>query len=277
MQITDEKDTQRGGALRRIEDYRIGLQSLKADMFSGILENLTDPEKKDKNMEAIVKAYKYLLQNRTDKFIMRDKQNFILANIVLHCISPKSTLVAPFETLKRYLRELLQLSSLDYKYPEPYFLASLLFWPNNIHQLDSDSKHIAEYVISMRKTFRGRYRHMCHAKQPIAHFYLGKHAGLERLIHKGKLDQHFPVPTSDLNSLWQSGDIWKEKTTKELLLLVNGRAEDNMIYVECKGGIKIPVRPVYLGQLRSGKSIERVSFYLGFSMDGLIAYNIETL
>lgn len=276
MQITDEKDTQRAGASRCIEDYRVGLQSLKADRFSGILEYLTGPGKEDKNMEAIVKAYKYLLQNRTDKFIMRDKQNFILANIVLHCISAKSTLVAPIETLKRYLREVLQLSGLDYKYPEPYFLASLLFWPPNIHQLDSDSKHIAEYIISMRKTFRGQYRHMCHAKQPIAHFYLGKQAGLGRLVHKGKIDQCFQVPTPDLNSLWQSGDIWKEKATKELLLLVNGRAEDNMIYVECQGGIKIPVRPVYLGQLRSGKSIERVSFYLGFSIDGLIAYNIES-
>ncbi|KAM5158343.1 uncharacterized protein ACMZJ9_009635 [Mantella aurantiaca] len=277
MQIADEEDTPRGGALRRIEDYRLGLQSFKADRFAGILEYLTDPGKQDNNMEAIVKAYKYLLQNRTDKFIMRDKQNFILANIVLHCISPKSTLTAPSETLKKYLREILQLSGLDHKFPEPYFLASLLFWPHDIHQLDSDSKHIAEYITSMRNKFRGQYRHMCHAKQPIAHFYLGKQPGLGRLVHKGKIDRHFPIPASDLNSLWQSGDIWKDKATKKLLLLVNGRAEDNMIYVECEGGIKIPVRPVYLGQLRSGKSIERVSFYLGFSMDGLIAYNIERL
>nr|DBA25239.1 TPA: hypothetical protein GDO54_012793 [Pyxicephalus adspersus] len=243
MKITDEKETQGGGVLKRIEDYRLGLQSCRADRFSGILEYLTDPIKEDKNMEAIVKAYKYLLQNRTDKFIMRDKQNFILANIVLHCISPKSKQIAPFETLKKYLREVLQHSGLDFKFPEPYFLASLLFWPHNIHQLDSDSKHIAEYIIAMKKTFRGQYRHMCHAKQPIAHFYLGKH----------------------------------KKETKDLLQLVNGRAEDNMIYVECKGGIKIPVRPVYLGQLRSGKSIERVSFYLGFSMDGLNAYNVESI
>lgn len=278
-QITDEKDAQQGGAVRRIEDFRLGLQSYKADRFSGILEYLTDSVKQNKNMETIIKAYMHLLQNRTDKFIMRDKQNFILANIVLHCISPKSTLIAVFEALKKYLREVLQLSGLDYKSPEPYFLASLLFWPQDIHRLDSDSKHIAEYINSMRKTFRGQYRHMCHAKQPIAHFYLGKRAGLERLIHKDKIDHLFlpSLPISDLNSLWQRGDIWKEKATKDLLLLVNGRAEENMIYVECTGGIKIPVRPVYLGQLRSGKSIERVSFYLGFSMDGPIAYNIESL
>ncbi|XP_068094566.1 sterile alpha motif domain-containing protein 9-like [Hyperolius riggenbachi] len=278
VQITDEEDPQKGNVLRHTEDYRVCLQSYKADRFSGILEYLTGHGAADIKLEAIVKAYTYLLHNRLDRFILRDKQNFILANIVLHCISPKSAHISPLETLKKYLREVLQTSGLDNKFPEPYFLASLLFWPHSIHQLDYDSKNIAEYIISMRKTFRGQYRHMCHAKQPIAHIYLGKNTGLKRLIHKDKIDRCFPgTPTSDLNSLWQSGDIWKKEPIKELLLPVTGRAEDNLIYVECENGIKIPVRPVYLGQLRSGKSIERVSFYLGFSMDGLIAYNIESI
>ncbi|XP_063777458.1 sterile alpha motif domain-containing protein 9-like isoform X2 [Pseudophryne corroboree] len=278
MEITNQNAAQKRSPSLRIEEFRVCLESYKADKFSGILEYLTDHGKDVSKMEAIVKAYTYLLQNRTDKFIVRDKQNFILANIVLHCISPSSPHIVPVDSLKQYLREILQICDFDHKYPEPYFLASLLFWPHNIHHLDSDSKNIEKYVISMRKSFKSEYRHMCRAKQPIAHFYLGKNAGLKRLIHKGKLDQSFlGVPVSDLNFLWQSGAIWKEAATKESLLLLNGRAENDLIYVACGNGIEIPVRPVYLGQLRSGKSIERVSFFLGFSMDGPIAYNIESI
>lgn len=280
MQITNEEDQRKKSVSLCKEEYRAYLEVSKADRFSGILERLTDYERDAKKMENIVKAYMYLLENSTheSEMLLRDKQNFILANIVLHCISAKSTEIKPVETLEKYLKEIMSTIGIDHRYPEPYFLASLLLWPQNLQTVDSNFERIANYVISMKKSFRGNYRHMCHAKQPLAHFYLGKNAGLKRLIHKGKIDQCFSgVPVSDLNSLWQNGDIWKEKETKNLLLLVNGRAENDLIYVECSKSINIPVRPAYLGQLRSGKSIERVSFYLGFSIDGLIAYNIESI
>ncbi|XP_044149877.1 sterile alpha motif domain-containing protein 9-like [Bufo gargarizans] len=281
MQITNEEDQRKKSTLLRKEEYRAGLEKYKADRFSGILEYLTDHEMGVKKMESIVKTYNYLLENSTydSQILLRDKQNLILANIVLHCISPKSTEIKPVETLEKHLKEIMNNIGLDHKYPEPYFLASLLFWPQNSQKLDSTSKLIAEYVISMKKSFRGKYRHMCSAKQPLTHFYLGKHSGLKRIIHKGKIEQYFSdVPVSDLNALWMNGDIWKEAAIKDLLLRVNGRTEeDDKIYVECSDKISIPVRPVYLGQLRSGRSIERVTFYLGFSLDGLIAYDIEIM
>ncbi|KAM4688499.1 sterile alpha motif domain-containing protein 9-like [Discoglossus pictus] len=278
IKITDANTMPKGSITLRTEDYRACLESYKAERFSGILHYLMGYEK-DK-LEAIVKAYEFLLQFRSEKFILRDKQNFILANIVLHCIHPDSGKITHNNTLKQYLREILQVVGFDHPYHEPYFLSTLLFWPHNMHQLDCDSLNIEKYVSAMKKSFRGQYRHMCHSKQPIAHFYLGKKNGLKRLIHKEKIDQCFSdVPQSDLNSLWQCGDIWKEKPIADLLLRINGRTENDLIYVECGNEKinKIPVRPVYLGQLRSGKSIERVSFFLGFSIDGLIAYNIESI
>ncbi|KAM8967125.1 LOW QUALITY PROTEIN: sterile alpha motif domain-containing protein 9-like [Pelodytes ibericus] len=278
MQTIRKKELQKCSLSLCLEDYRIALEGCKADRFPGILEYLTDHGKNGDKMKGIVQVYEYLLQNRTDKFILRDKENFILANIVLHCICPNSKAISPTESLKRYLREVLERVGSEYEHLEPYFLASLLFWPHDMHHLDSDSQHLEKYINSMRKCFRARYRHMCHAKQPIAHFYLGQNKGLKRLIHKGRIDQCFPH-IQDLHSLWQCGDIWKEQETAKLLLRVNGRAEHNTIYVECGNTerIKIPVRPAYLGQLRSGRSIERVSFFLGFSIDGLIAYNIESI
>ncbi|KAM3929241.1 sterile alpha motif domain-containing protein 9-like [Leptodactylus fuscus] len=277
-QMTNEENQGKKSVPLRIEQYRACLEKCNADRFSGILEYLTDHGKDAGKMENIVKAYTYILENQTQdsKMLLRNSQNFILANIVLHCISPKSPEIKPVETLEKHLQEIMNNIGLYHKYPEPYFLASLLFWPKNLHQLDSNSELIEKYVISMKQAFSGNYRHMLRAKQPLAQFYLGKQAGLKRLIHKGKIDRYFSgLPISDLNSLWLNGDIWKEKVIKDLLLLVHGRAEDDVIYVECGSTVSIPVRPVYLGQLRSGRSIERVTFYLGFSIKGPIAYNIE--
>ncbi|XP_029444748.1 sterile alpha motif domain-containing protein 9-like isoform X2 [Rhinatrema bivittatum] len=262
----------------QLEQYRIALEADKADRFSGLLEYL-NYEKGAAKIEDIAYAYSFLTKNQcsTNK---KEKLNFILANIVLSCIKPKSELICPIKTLKLRLREVLQEVGPNYQNPEPYFLASLLFWTHSLNQLDQDFKNMEKYVTSMRNSFRGKYGYMCHSKQPIAHFYLGRKEGLDKLIHKSKIDQCFSQRSvTDLNSFWLNGDVWKEKQVRVLLLRLEGRTENDFVYMECgiDERIKIPIRPVYLGQLRSGKSIERVSFYLGFSFGGLIAYDIESI
>lgn len=178
-------------------------------------------------------------------------------------------------------REVLQTIGFDHMSSDPYFLASLLFWPQDKYHLDNDSKLIAKCIISMRKSSRGQYRHMHHTKYPIAHFYLANNKGLKRLVHKGRIDQSFSaVPPSHLNSLWQGGEIWKESETNDLLSRVQGRIEDDSVIVEYGSDderVTIPVRAAHLGELRSGKSIELVSCYLGFSIGGPIAYDIERI
>ncbi|XP_078519890.1 sterile alpha motif domain-containing protein 9-like [Lissotriton helveticus] len=261
--------------------YRADLEASKADRFAGLLEYLNGHEKDKNKMEDIVNKYEFLLQQNTDKIILRDKQNFIIANIILNCINPRSNKVCKITMLKKHLRDVLGLVGNDHRYSEPYFLASLLFWPTKQqHELDGDSMLLEKYVYSMKNLFKKHYDHMCRSKQPIAHFYLGKGKELNRFIHKGKIDQSFStMPARDLYSLWQTGEIWREKDVETRLLRLTGRTENDLVYVECGSNdkIKIPVRPVYLGQLRSGRSIERVSFYLGFSIEGLIAYDIQSI
>nr|XP_033787021.1 LOW QUALITY PROTEIN: sterile alpha motif domain-containing protein 9-like [Geotrypetes seraphini] len=273
-----EKVTEKSSMTLRTEMFRTVLVAEKADSFSGLLEYLNH-EKGTANVEDIVDAYDFLIKNQSNTN-KRDKLNFILANIVLSCIKPKSKHICPIKNLKEILRQILKEVGLNHRNPEPYFLASLLFWTHPRRQLDQDFKHMEKYVSSMRASFRGQYGYLCHSKQPIAHFYLGSKENLDKLVHKSKIDQCFSercVP--DLNSFWQNGDIWKEKQVEKLLLRLEGRTENDLVYLECGIGetIKIPIRPVYLGRLRSGRSIERVSFYVGFSFDGLIAYDIESI
>ncbi|XP_076979978.1 sterile alpha motif domain-containing protein 9 isoform X2 [Tamandua tetradactyla] len=260
----------------QVERYRRSLEALKADKFSGLLEYLIkSPEDAITTMEDIVSKYTFLLEKCAVRIQPKEKQNFILANIILYCIKSTSKLLKPIKKLKDQLREVLHPIGLTYRFSEPYFLASLLFWPES-QQLDQDSKQMEKYAQSLENSFRGQYKHMYRTKQPIAYFFLGKGNNINRLVHKGKIDQCFKK-TADINSLWQSGDVWKERKVQELLLRLKGRAENNRLYIEygCNEKIIIPITPAFFGQLRSGRSIEKVSFYLGFSIGGLLAYDIE--
>ncbi|XP_044539777.1 sterile alpha motif domain-containing protein 9-like [Gracilinanus agilis] len=279
QQSQDKKSKSKFVLPIQIENCRRSLEILKADKFSGLLEYLlTNHESAANKMEEVINKYTYLLEQLTSKVHLREKQNFILANIVLSCIKQACRLVQPLPKLKEQLREVLQQVGLDHKFLEPYFLASLLFWPEN-QQLDSDSRQMEKYVISLNRCFRYQYKYMCQFKQPIAHFYLGKRSGLHRLVRKITIEQCFGRGVSDMNVLWQSGDVWKEEKVEKLLLRLKGRTDGELIYVDYGKDekIKIPVRPVFLGQLRSGRSIERVSFYLGFSISGPLAYDIEII
>lgn len=262
----------------QVRECRRSLEALKADKFSGLLEYLVkSQEHAISTMENIVHKYTFLFEQSTEKIQPKEKQNFILANIILSCIKPTSKSVKTIKKLKDQLQEILQQVGLNCRFSEPYFLASLLFWPEN-QQLDEDSKQMEKYAQSLENSFRGQYKHMYRTKQPIAYFFLGKGNNMNRLVHKGKIDQCFEK-TPDINSLWQSGDVWKERKVQELLLRLQGRAENNCLYIEygVSDKITLPITPAFWGQLRSGRSIDKVSFYLGFSIGGPLAYDIEII
>lgn len=264
--------------LLQVENCRKTLEALRADRFSGLLEYLTPNHKDAANtMEKIVNEYSFLLQQNPNTQLIREKQNFILASIILNCLKPNSKYIQPLGTLKKQLREVLQSVGLNSQYPYPYFLACLLFWPEN-QELDHDSKQMEKYVSSLMRSFKRQYKNMCRSKQASTLFYLGNKRGLHRLVHKAEIEQNFSkIPNT--NSLWQSGEVWKKHNVKGLLCRLIGQAEGKLISMEYGKGekIKIPVTSVYSGPLRSGRNIQRVSFYLGFSIEGPLAYDIEVL
>lgn len=260
------------------ENYRKSLEALRADRFSGLLEYL-NPNHKDaaNTVERIVNQYALLFQQNLNKRLIKEKQNFILANIILSCLKPSSKYIRPFNILKKQLREVLELVEPTHQYPDPYFLACLLFWPEN-QELDQDSKLMEKYVSSLNRSFGRQYRHMCRSKQASTLFYLGKSKGLHSIVHKAEIEQYFSKE-QNTNSLWQSGDVWKKNEVKDLLRRLTGQAVGKLISIEygTEEKIRIPVISVYSGPLRSGGNIERVSFYLGFSIEGPLAYDIEVI
>lgn len=260
------------------ENCKKRLEALRADRFSGLLEYLNPNHKEAATtMENIVNEYAFLLQQSPTKRLIKEKQNFILANIILSCLKPTSKSIQPLKVLKKQLREVLQLVGLNHQHPDPYFLACLLFWPEN-QELDQDSKLMDKYVLSLNKSFRGQYKRMCRSKQASTLFYLGIRKGLNSLVHKAEIEEYISEEKKT-NSFWQSGDVWKTEAVKGLLRRLSGQAEGKLISLEygTKERIKIPVTSVYSHPLQRGRNIENISFYLGFSIEGPLAYDIEVI
>lgn len=262
-----------------IEAYRDTIEASKAGSFSGILEYLhRNHRNADREIEDIVEAYAVLLENA--QATLKEKQNLILANVVLNCIKPISTKLYPSKVLRSQLLSILQEVEPTSQCVEPFFLASLLLWPQNTKQLNKDSEKMETFVRCLSESFKELYGTLHCFRQPLALFYLAKGSGLNRFVHKGKIDQLFSsLSEQELNSLWQSGSIWKTQAVQDLLLPLGGRAEGKVIYVDYGSTetFRIPVKPVPSCLLKNGPNVERVSFYLGFSIAGLLAYNTQSL
>ncbi|KPP57734.1 hypothetical protein Z043_124517 [Scleropages formosus] len=255
---------------QQIEDARRYLERERADTFSGLLQCLNE---NGPQVETIVEKWKFIVENSKRK-ILSEQTNFILANIVLHCLKPKSKRFKTYEELLSLLNVALQERGTHSSCTELYYLSMLLLWPSeNINENTTTYKNICTYVSSIKKSFGRRFSHMCYAKNATSHFYLGKNKGLRRIVHRRKLDQ--TLDKDENTRLWWSGEIWKKPEVEKLLHRVKGKTENGELHVTCPGNLKIPVRPVYLGGIRSGGSVETVSFYLGFSMEGPVAYDIK--
>ncbi|XP_032847254.2 sterile alpha motif domain-containing protein 9-like [Tyto alba] len=263
-----------------IEAYRDTVEASKAGSFSSILEYLhRNHRNADREIEDVVEAYAFLCEENA-QVTQKDKQNLILANVVLNCIKPKSTKLYPYKVLRSLLISILQKMEPTSQCVEPFFLASLMFWPENRKQLNEDSRKMETFVRRLSESFKELYGTLQCSRQPRALFYLAKGSDLNRFVHKRKIDQLFSsLSEQELNYLWQSGNIWKEQAVQDLLLPLDGRAEGKVIYVDYGSNetFRIPVQPVPSCLLKNGPNIERVSFYLGFSIAGLLAYNTQSL
>ncbi|CAL8329232.1 unnamed protein product [Lota lota] len=281
---TKEKSTRPKLSLgQELVDQRLYLESKRADTFAGILQLLYD--KNGIEMEKILEKLQFIFSNAACKSSKSDIVNFILANIVLHSIKPTSKLVRKHEELVSHVNGVLRNEGTNSRLTELYYLLMLLMWPTRgSDPVDlATYQNISAYVTSAKRSYKLRFSHMMQARSPISHFFLGKSTGLKQIVSKRRLDQivtskHYPTlsgQTCRAHYLWQSGVVWKDPDVQKMLLRVKGKSESRGIYVHYPGNVKIPVRPVYLGDIRSGGSQEIVSFYLGFSMEGPVAYDIK--
>ena len=110
---------------------------------------------------------------------------------------------------------------------------------------------------------------MEHGKKPVVHFYLGHKQGYERLVSHGALTKCGSPEQFD------SGQIWREERVKRILLRVCGVVQRNCILANtCNPNVKVEVWPRYKSDLKVMED-NRVSFYVGFTMKGPVAFDIK--
>lgn len=254
-----------------IEERRSLLEEKRADIFAGILQHLDKPAQE---IERITECYSFLQQQQ--QFVNKRQKtketiNYILSNIVLYILKPKSKHVKSYSYLSSLLLKTLQDVGLKHSFPDPYYLALLLFWPSPTQE----NTEIRTYVGAIRNSSRKRLSLMFRNRSTVAHLYLGKGEELKRLVSKPKLDENFNgMPRNTLAQLWRNGDIFKYKEIISRLQRVSGIIEQGEVFANY-GKVKIPVRPALIAGTRSGFSTEKVSFYLGFAIDGPLAYDIQ--
>ena len=268
---------------QEVVDQRRYLESKRADTFAGILQILS-VDKNGIEMERILEKLQFIYCNEASQSSTSDMVNFVLGNIVLHSIKPTSKLLKKHEELVSLVKKALQIEGTNSNHTELYYLHMLLMWPTRGRTpFDLTTyQNISTYVTSAKRSYQRRFSHIGQARRAVAHFFLGKCTGLTQIVSKRMLEQIARLKHSTLidktckaHYLWQSGVVWKDPDVKKMLLRVKGKSESHSIYVYYPGNVKIPVRPVYLGDIRSGGSQEIVSFYLGFSMEGPVAYDIQ--
>ncbi|XP_039984104.1 sterile alpha motif domain-containing protein 9-like [Xiphias gladius] len=254
-----------------VEERRLFLEEKQADTFAGILQHLDKPAKE---IEKITECYAFLQHQQqfvNKKQKTKETINYILSNIVLYLLKPKSKHVKSYTFLYGLLLKTLQDVGLGYPFPDPYYLALLLLWPSPTQE----NTEIGTYVKTIRNSSRKRLTLLFRNRSTVAHLYLGKDEGLNRLVSKPQLDENFKDMRRDaLAQLWRNGDIFKDKAIINRLHRVSGTIEQGEVFANY-GKLKIPVRPALIAGIRSGFSTEKVSFYLGFAINGPLAYDIQ--
>ncbi|RXN20110.1 sterile alpha motif domain-containing 9-like protein [Labeo rohita] len=245
-----------------IEQCRMFLEENRADTFPRLLQILED---RKETVEMIAEKYSFIHEKSSTK-TTKDKTNHLLAHILLKLIKPKSKTAKYLDDLIKLLNDILQDVGTHHQYPEPFYLAILLLWPGK----KVNSTGIKMYVDKIRSLAK---KHLFRTKSTTAHFFLGTNDGIQRLVPKASLEKSVRN-VGDRNILWQTKEIFKDRVIKSKLRRVCGTIEQGEVFTEFQTH-RIPLRPAFLNEVRSGHSTEKVFFYIGFAMDGPLAYNIQ--
>ncbi|XP_036396737.1 sterile alpha motif domain-containing protein 9-like [Megalops cyprinoides] len=241
------------------------LEMNKADTHSGILDQLS--KNSGEKMEEIVRTYMYILSNSEQERSVRNRYriNLKYANVVLACIKPESQCILPYKILLDKLREVLR-EPISYKDSTAlHFIAVALLW--------TEQDSVMSYISQMKNSFRNEMGSVWYAKKPVVHFYLGQKPGYGHLLCRENIEKCIK---SNSASLWENGMIWEHENVRHLLYRATGQVQKNTILADTMDpAVKIEIEPERKNQLCGKGQTNRVSFFIGFSMRGPLAFDIQ--
>ncbi|MEQ2312269.1 hypothetical protein AMECASPLE_029170 [Ameca splendens] len=254
---------------KRMIIYHLGGGNLTSIFFK--LNN--QQEKDTKDLQTILSLYPSNPQNA--RFPQNDIINYIAANIALKCLSPLSPEIAPLQDLQAVSRQF----PTDKRNcsPSALFLLTMLFWPED-HETEDEKDKKYEIVLSaieyLKKDYWTKIKDIPPRKRRLyTHFFLGNGTGLDKFVHKSKAERYTKgLRVHEKRMKWHTGEAWKMPELAQMLKSVSGWTEDGGVYLEGPIKRKFSIQPLYLPSVPH--SNENVTFYLGFTFKGPVAYNI---
>ncbi|XP_040386748.1 sterile alpha motif domain-containing protein 9-like [Cygnus olor] len=241
---------------------------------TNILSFLTD-KKENRSAEKLEEILSFYPENaQRDRLEDTDLINYILSHVVLACLSPGSAKLLPMQTLR-------ELSTRFFKgkrtFPaSAHFLLTLLYWPDEA--LDKEPNPVKDEILSsalqtLKRLYDIKMKDVPPRKKRIyTHFFLGKGYGLSKIVQKNKIDKLISGSLDEKRMKWLHGTVWNNAKIRDILRRVSGWTKDRNLFI--RGHMKeFPVLPLHRDSVPTGN--ENVTFYLGFSFNGLVAFNIE--
>ncbi|XP_051994418.1 sterile alpha motif domain-containing protein 9-like [Xyrauchen texanus] len=220
-----------------------------------------------KNLERIISLFPSDLKNDLDQ---TELINFIFCQIALSCASPGSGKLLSIKELQDLSKKLC--CERRTAVPETaYFLLSLLFWPED--SMDTDPSNKRSVTVTNAIKALHRYTPGSRKGRILTHFLLGKARGLNKIVHKTTIEKLIKGTFSERRLKWQGGEVWTNPDVVRLLRRVTGYTENGNLFICVSNLSNIRVIPLFSASLPS--SNENVTFYLGFSFHGVVAFDIK--
>uniref|UniRef100_A0A672RZF2 Sterile alpha motif domain-containing protein 9-like n=1 Tax=Sinocyclocheilus grahami TaxID=75366 RepID=A0A672RZF2_SINGR len=200
--------------------------------------------------------------------------NFIFCQIALSCASPGSGKLHSIEELQNISRRFC--SEKRTALPDTaYLLLSILFWPEDSMGKEPSNTR-SDIVMNAIKALQ-RYSEIKSASSRkgriFTHFFLGKARGLNKIVHKTTIEKFCKGTLSERRLKWQGGEVWTNPDVVKVLKRVTGYTENGNLFVRVSDQSNIRVIPLFSASLPN--SNENVAFYLGFSLHGVVAFDIK--
>ncbi|KAM4691159.1 sterile alpha motif domain-containing protein 9-like [Rhinophrynus dorsalis] len=257
--------------VRKMNIYRLGGGSTAT-----ILSLLSDSkdERASKKLEKIIDLYPEDVkkQGLDDVSLI----NYIMSHIALGCVSPGSPKLLTFQKLRelseRFLNKRKSFS------PSAYLLMFLLYWPDDKadNKHDENKDNILTFACQTAKVLHEiRIKNIpVRKKRTNVLFFLGQGHGLHKIMHRSKIEKQIAGPLNERRMKWDNGDVWEMVSVHRLLKAVPGWTENGKVYARGHGQKhKIEILPLNVSSVPHGN--ENVTFYLGFTFIGFVAYNIQ--
>lgn len=201
-----------------------------------------------------------------DKNSESDEVNFILSYVLslnLCATFPYS----PEASIQRFRKT--KLNKRDR--PEQHLLSLLLHWPT-----DNEDTNVFDLIQEIKRSYENSYLKYFRSRYLRPLFFMGKGKDLDRLVHRKVLEKFFldqygqTVTDNSIN--WKTENIFQNDIVKECLLKVQGVVREYRIFLTI-GNQQMEIEA---NLQRSLWRVRRVSFFLGFTIRGPVAFGIQT-